>query len=464
MDYIAIVSADGHIGMPYGEFESYIDPQYRDRLVDLKQDQSFHEMLLFGQLNRLSPEVAEVVDERHVHAERKELYWDADKRLAQLDQEGIAGEIVLTDNLYAPFFGPMSPDFEPDLRAAGVDAWNRFAAEFMTAARGRIYVNAELHPNLDEALASLPKLAEQKFVSVTVPGLVAEKHLPPLFSPDYDPFWAACEDLGLALNVHAGWGTRQGAWHDFFAFIMEKHADKMAGMMGNAADDSVFDFFDFAIGEFDAKNPNSPLAPTTLPQQVLWRLMVGGVFDRHPDLKVVLTEVRADWVPATLAHLDAQFAKHSVKAPLKPSEYFARNCGVTPSAHHVCEVETRYEIGVDQFMFGADIPHPESVWPNTQQWLRDSLKGIPEDEARKIAGENALRFYKNIDRGPIDEAAKRIGITAAEIVSGGPDLDERLIGHFHSRAGYTRGVDQINIEKIDERLVPDLKRLTATAH
>ena len=40
------------------------------------------------------------------------------------------------------------------------------------------------------------------------------------------------------------------------------------------------------------------------PRRPLWQLMFGGVFDRQPDLKLVMTEVRADWLPATLRELD----------------------------------------------------------------------------------------------------------------------------------------------------------------
>ena len=37
----------------------------------------------------------------------------------------------------------------------------------------------------------------------------------------------------------------------------------------------------------------------------MWQMMLGGVFDRHPGLKLLLTEIRLDWIPATLQHLDA---------------------------------------------------------------------------------------------------------------------------------------------------------------
>ena len=58
-------------------------------------------------------------------------------------------------------------------------------------------------------------------------------------------------------------------------------------------------------------------------RRALSQLILGGVFERFPGLKVVLVELRADWIPATLAHLDARVAESSLGLPLKPSEYFA---------------------------------------------------------------------------------------------------------------------------------------------
>ena len=53
------------------------------------------------------------------------------------------------------------------------------------------------------------------------------------------------------------------------------------------------------------------------PRRPMWQLMLGGVFDRHPDLKLVLTEVRADWIPATLRHLDAVYEQHRSDLPAR---------------------------------------------------------------------------------------------------------------------------------------------------
>ena len=113
------------------------------------------------------------------------------------------------------------------------------------------------------------------------------------------------------------------------------------------------------------------------PRRVMWQLMAGGVLDRHPGLKVALTEIRADWVPATLDHLTTRFAEKQVPGKLTPREYWERHFLVVPSSIHRAEVAMRHEIGVGQLGFGQDYPHWEGVWPDTLAWLQDAFGERP---------------------------------------------------------------------------------------
>ena len=53
----------------------------------------------------------------------------------------------------------------------------------------------------------------------------------------------------------------------------------------------------------------------------------------------------------------------------------------------------RHIIGVHSLMWGSDYPHAESTWPRSQEILEHILRGVPEDEAEKIAGGNAAELY-----------------------------------------------------------------------
>jgi hypothetical protein len=78
------------------------------------------------------------------------------------------------------------------------------------------------------------------------------------------------------------------------------------------------------------------------------------------------------------------------------------------------EIPRRHEIGVDNILWGNDFPHPEGTWPHTRDWIRVRYHDVPEEEARKMLGLNALRCYR-FDEAKLQAVADEIGMTAAEI-------------------------------------------------
>ena len=181
----------------------------------------------------------------------------------------------------------------------------------------------------------------------------------------------------------------------------------------------------------------------------LWQLTLGGVFDRHPELRLMLTEIRLDWIPATLQFLDRFYDEHRADIPAqrKPSEYWHSNCLAGASFIHKVEVEMRHELGIETILFGRDYPHFESTWPHTRQWLQDAFQGVPEDEVRLMLGENAIRFA-DLDRDRLVEIARRIGPTIEEINAPDPRIPAELIENFETRGGYLKpaeGDEQITV-------------------
>jgi predicted TIM-barrel fold metal-dependent hydrolase len=70
--------------------------------------------------------------------------------------------------------------------------------------------------------------------------------------------------------------------------------------------------------------------------------------------------------------------------PMRPSEYFARNCWVGVSFPSPSEAAARAGIGVDRFMWGSDYPHDEASIPNTLEALRGSLSDAPVSDLRAV--------------------------------------------------------------------------------
>jgi predicted TIM-barrel fold metal-dependent hydrolase len=438
---LMIVSADSHITPPPEAVAEYLEADYQSWVREYQDENAAWRHTL--QFLVFPPEVLAIIDPDHAIRTGGDLGWDVDRRLLEMDREGVVAELVLASTHAAatPFFGIANRRYPPDVRLAGTRAYHRWLADFMAEADGRLFAVALSGPCLDmeQATGDLRWVAEHGFRSVSVPGAVHDPQLPPLSDPYYEPFWAACAELGLVLSVHASHGRPQG---EFMPFL-----ERVTAELG---DEATPQRVQNALGSGDFAE--SPFAPDLVPQQVLWEMIVGGVFDRHPGLVLAFTEVRADWVPATLAVFDARFQDGEIDLPRPPSEYWERNCMAGASSIKRSEVRLRHRIGMDQLMFGRDYPHAEGTWPNTYDWLRDALAEVPEDEARRLLGENAVRCY-GLDRSRLRALADRIGPHPEEILGGGHEVAGHLVAHFAARAGYAKSMEDVDAAALNARCV-----------
>jgi predicted TIM-barrel fold metal-dependent hydrolase len=156
--------------------------------------------------------------------------------------------------------------------------------------------------------------------------------------------------------------------------------------------------------------------------------MWAGVFERHPNLKLILTEQGTGWVPGALATLDEFFLRYHTEGGIErtivgpgveglnrpPSEYFAENCYVCASNTRAAEMAVRHDVGVDRIMWGADYPHIEGSVPHTTEALRYLYADIPVDEQQQILADTAIDCYQ-FDRELLQAAANDIGPSLAEL-------------------------------------------------
>src|SRR5882757_8527987 len=326
-------SADGHVGLPGELYRPYIDAQYHDQF-DLFLAEHRHRWSAAEPTSVLDPRTWDWWDgqERFESGGIASL-WDPSRRLAELDLDGVAVEVLFSDDQHMntpPWLGGgvtaigLHHDYTPELRLAGARAYNRWLAEFCSAAPNRFLgaIAVSTLADVEGAVAEV-RSAHAAGLRHTV-LLPLEYHQPLLHHPRYEPFWQVCLELDLTVSVHLGDGAPSWVgdepW-DFAVFMMESF--------------------------FAAHRP-------------LWCLIFGGVLERHPDLRVVFTEQGSDWVPAMLASMDdtatngAWRTSHEHPMPMLPSEYFRPQRFVADSLMGRSEVELRHSIGIDQFLFGTD--------------------------------------------------------------------------------------------------------------
>jgi predicted TIM-barrel fold metal-dependent hydrolase len=100
--------------------------------------------------------------------------------------------------------------------------------------------------------------------------------------------------------------------------------------------------------------------------------------------------------------------------PRRPGEYVARNCFFAASTPGKAEIDRRHAIGVDNLLWGNDLPHPEGTYPHTRRWIAERFGDVPTDETARILGLNAARVY-GIDPAELTGLVDRIGPTHAQV-------------------------------------------------
>jgi predicted TIM-barrel fold metal-dependent hydrolase len=160
----------------------------------------------------------------------------------------------------------------------------------------------------------------------------------------------------------------------------------------------------------------------------LWFFIFGGIFERHPKLRLIFTEQGVKWASDAIQMMDGLLESHMTPFSgderrkmysMKPSEYFHRNCAIGATytdALGWVPPEQRKILGYKSLMWGSDYPHMESAWPHTKQKLRELMEGIDHDEAKAMIGGNAVEVYK-LDSRKLEQTAARIGPRASEILS-----------------------------------------------
>src|SRR5260370_38360142 len=78
---------------------------------------------------------------------------------------------------------------------------------------------------------------------------------------------------------------------------------------------------------------------------------------------------------------------------MKPSESWARQCYATYQTDPV-GIRLLDVLGEDNVMWGSDFPHPDGIWPDSQEFLTKELTGISAETKRKVVRDNAMKLYR----------------------------------------------------------------------
>jgi predicted TIM-barrel fold metal-dependent hydrolase len=333
-------------------------------------------------------------------------HHDMAARLADMDRDGVAAEVIYhfsQNGEPLPFVadpaGGLSavPAGGFELGAVGYQIYNRWLAEFVSVEPERHIGLAYLPTwDIDATLAELRWAADAGLRGVNFPPPSRPGHRE-YNHPDWEPFWSAIEDLGLSLHTHSS----GAAPFDYFG-----------GPGGQ-------DLLVYECGGWMAR-------------RAIWWLVHGRVFERHPQLRLVVTEQYEGWWTATLDELDNVYARFggAERLPRLPSEYVREHVALGSSFMSTTLAEQAVREGFDgNVLWGRDYPHVEGAFqvrddpgaePITRLSLRNLFSHVPRESIVRMAGANAVRFL-GLDGDALASVAARIGAPTLGELSTSPD-------------------------------------------
>lgn len=293
--------------------------------------------------------------------------WQAAPRIKWMDQRGIDVQILLPSNGYHPYRHAMRN--APELALQTLDTYNRWSSEQMAGYTDRLIPATvidlmDVEWSIAQVVAGRERGSRAVFVKADPHGGKALNH------PDFEPFWATCEDLGVTILFHVGGG--RAAMHP--------------GWANNGGD--MASFYRLAS-----------LSRRLVPQLALASLIFGGVLERYPKLAVIVQELGIDWVPDFLETIDLEadnsrprmlsFAPYNM--PLKPSEYVQRQVRVSVVHQQDVLRPTIDRLPEGIIVFSSDFPHVEGHQEAVA--LYDAqLEGLPQSAKEAFFGKSAAEL------------------------------------------------------------------------
>ena len=291
-------------------------------------------------------------------------------RLADMDRDGVDATVM---------YGPTDPFIVADvnLRREVYRAYNDWLLDFQSAKPDRLIGAAQLPLDDPEgSCAELKRLAKLGFRHF---NLMAARAQPPVYDDAWDPFWSLAEEVDIPIGFH---------------LVVEVRRERREQAPGADAQHPL-------VAGAIRTTVNAPGMQLMDPMSGLVLL---GILDKHPNLKLVMAEAGLAWVPHFIQSLDF-FCKRvksgrpvggataETKLPeLMPSEYFRRQIWVTfqddAAGMHMLDY-----LNEDRVMWASDYPHPASTWPNSQAIIEAQTSHLSPDTRRKVLAENARKLY-----------------------------------------------------------------------
>lgn len=363
-----LIDSDTHVNEPPDLWTSRVPAEYKDRVPRIERFDKGDAWVMEGVKDPinfgLNAAAGLPPTERNPWVRFDEIRaggWDPKARLAEMDVDLVDAAVLYpTPRISHLVFSALDPKFH----LAMIQAYNDWLAEYASHDPSRLG-GIMLIPNrgVEDAVAEIKRVAGMPGIAGAVAGCYPHGGLD--LAPEDDPVWHALVEARLALHIHVGLVNEPPK--DIYA--------KGGVTEGHAAGDLRF-----------------LQAPMRMVQ-----FLSAKVFDRVPDLQVVMVEVDAGWVPYVKEQLDNRMLRRSIGSEMRgrqlPSQIIDEHFSYTYITDHYA-IANRHAIGVERLMWSSDYPHSGSDWPSSSRVIHADFARVPAAERDLILAGNAQRLYR----------------------------------------------------------------------
>jgi predicted TIM-barrel fold metal-dependent hydrolase len=370
---VPIIDADAHVQEPAGLWVEHVPARLKDRAprVEHRDDGDwwvFDDGKASQPLGLTACAGRSFVEYRRDGMRYEELrpgMNEATARLADLDADGIWAQVLYPSVTLA---GAKTYSDDRELQRYCVRTYNEWITDLCGGGQGRLFAQAIVPTTgIDDAVEELQWAVEHDHRGVVISRFPTGE-----FDcvPEDDAFFALAEEAGMPVAVHIGSFLRANPNHRW-----------------RSPDDLRY------LGDTGASKSGGHTLP------VACDLLFSGVFERFPDLQVVLVESNIGWIPTMLEQCDDMFLRYRwftgavEKMSRMPSEIFDRSFWATFMIDTV-GLELRHHLNLDHIMWSTDYPHSGTDWPNSRITMDRQFRGLPLDEVRRLVHSNARALYR----------------------------------------------------------------------
>jgi predicted TIM-barrel fold metal-dependent hydrolase len=301
---------------------------------------------------------------------------DPARRLEDLDTEGIWAEVCY------PSLGIWAFNLRtPEVMREGARALNDWALAFQSHSPRFVCTAAIPLLDIDDAVAEIRRSASDGFRCGFLPTL------PPFGRPDWhdeewDPMWAAFAETGMVIGFHIG--------------TEPKIPTERIGVSYHGRGGAVLNYVETTYGG----------------QRAVTKLIASGALDRHPELRVLVSEGGATWGPLLADRMDEAYRQHGAAVRPKlsrlPSAFLYEQVYAS-FQHDVSAPAANWAMGWRNVCWGSDYPHFEGTFGHTQKTLHELFDGLEESVSRRIRIGAFQELFPHVPDPPADGAERPPG-------------------------------------------------------